>query len=114
MKCDGCGAVDVRHIRSGFCKNEAGERVPYEVCEICTALPNADGRATDANGDKIVWDDSLNGKYNYCLGEVIHSKRHLSDILKKHDMMQKGDFVNKKDGRWAHVRDTGRPHAGRK
>lgn len=114
MTCGGCESENVLHIRSGFCKNESGERVQYEICEKCEGIPLGDGSPTDANGDKIIWNESLNGKYNYCLGEVIHSKRHLAEILKSNNMMQKGDFINQKDKRWSHVRNTGTAHTGRK
>ena len=106
--CLSCGFDDAGYTCGSYVSSKDG----VVSCEKCASRFKM-GTWTDANGDRLVWDDSLNGKYNYCLGEVVHSKRHLSEILRKNDMMQKGDFFNTKDKRWNHVRETGRAHTGR-
>ena len=112
MTCDSCGAKDALKLKFRFIKDENGERTYVGYCNKCSDLPNVVSLLRDANGDSIVWNDSLNGKFNYCLGEVVRSKAHLSEILKSNDMMQKGDFVNKKDKRMGYLNEHGRAHRG--
>src|SRR5215510_5716470 len=65
------------------------------TCDRCGSGRGAEYK--DANGDRLVWKDELNGKYNDCLGEVVRSKSHLQEILKRNNMMQKGDLQKNKD-----------------
>ena len=106
--CLSCGFDDTNYV----CRSYVSGKNGIIKCDMCSFVKSSVW--TDANGDRLIWNDSLNGKFNYCLGEVVHSKRHLSEILHKHDMMQKGDLVNNRDGRMSNVRDTGKAHTGRR
>lgn len=55
-----------------------------ESCNDCGRI--VDGTPRDAIGQKVRIPTGELGKFNYAVGEVVHSARHYSDILKKNSL----------------------------
>lgn len=66
-------------------------------CSQCKTIKPTVWR--DANGDAIQYDDSRTGTYSYAIGDYLRGKKHFSEHLRKHDLVQKGTSRNIKDRR---------------
>lgn len=45
----------------------------------------------DAAGNAVSYSEELTGKYSYAFDTVLHSKKHLADHMKRHDLVQRGN-----------------------
>lgn len=98
--CLSCGSQNYTSYTRGDIYLAPGDTVKTGCileCGDCKTIKPTVWR--DANGDSIHYDDSRTGQFSYAIGEHLQGKKHFSNHLRKHDLVQKGTSRNTNDRR---------------
>lgn len=98
--CLSCGSQDYTSYTRGDFYLAPGDTFRTACileCDKCKTIKRTVWR--DANGDAIQYDDSRTGQFSYAIGEHLQGKKHFSNHLRKHNLVQKGTSRNTNDRR---------------
>ena len=88
MLCRGCGNTEAYRIRSGYYKNEQGQRTAYDVCDKCGDVRNISLSPDVSDVKEPYFDPNLCDK-EHKHGQWISSRGHKAEILKKLGLREK-------------------------
>lgn len=83
--CGACNSLSYRFWRLKF------DQKTHERIECCSECENIRPQVwRDADGQRVLYDESMTGKYSYATDTVWTSKKDLAEHCKKHGLIQKG------------------------